>query len=214
MVVAVVATAAFAGVAQAQATAHDQAVAAAHHAAIVKAQAEAAAEAKAAKDAAAKEAAAKAAAKAQDTADRATWDQKAQAEAAAFVTAIQTQGGDGEVIGFPAYATPTWGTIDDLYSCSAAQCVHHLHHDQCSVRGLEVGRTGRIPCVVIAGATVCSQANIQDPPLDGGQTITRSADMTGLVTAGATISQFFLGDPTTHAPASPPVQTRIVVQGS
>ncbi|MFE4470102.1 hypothetical protein ACFRFH_14920 [Leifsonia sp. NPDC056824] len=213
----VVGVAVFAGV-QAQAAAHEQQVVAVRHAAAVKAQADAAAKAQAVKDAAAKAAAAKAAAvaaaKGQDATDKAGWDQKAQAAAAAFWTAIQTQGGDGEVSGFPAYDAPTWSTINDLYSCTAAHCVITFTTTSVQSPGTQWGGPGGLPCVVIAGTTVCSQTNIQDPQLDGGQTITRSADMTGLVAAGATISQFFLGDPTTHAPASPPVQTRIVVLGT
>jgi hypothetical protein len=80
--------------------------------------------------------------------------------------------------------------------------------------GADWGGPGGLACVVVnGGATVCSQVNVPDPVMAGGQTITRSADLTGLVPAGGTITEFFLGDPTSQAPAeTPTIQTRIHVQ--
>ncbi len=156
--------------------------------------------------------AALAAAKAKDATDKASWDQKAHADAATYVTALQAAGGDGEVTGFPDYAGPTWSTINDPYSCTATKCVIVFTTTSALPGGTQWGGPGGLPCAVIGGTTVCSQNNMQDAQLDGGQTITRSADMTGLVSAGSTISEFFLGDPTTHAPTSAPIQTRILVK--
>jgi hypothetical protein len=213
--VLLVTVALFVGVQQAQARADAQAVAAAHHAVVVKAHqaaAKKALEVKVAAQKAAAAAAAVAAAKAQDAADKAKWDQKAQADAQAFSAAEAATGGDGEVTGFPADATPTWSTIDDWYPCTVSHCVITFSTTSVLPPGTTWGGPGGLACVVVNGSTVCSQTDIQDPLQDGGQTITRSADMTGLVPAGGTITEFFLGDPTSHTPNMTPIQTRIHVQ--
>lgn len=203
------------GLQQVQAGAHAQAVAAAHHAVASREQRAAAARALQAKEAAQKAAdaaAAVAAVKAQDAADKAVWDQKAQADAASYVAALQATGGDGEVTGFPSYAGPTWSTIYDLYSCTAAKCIITFTTTSALPVGTQWGGPGGLPCAIVGDSTICSQTNVQDAQMDGGQTITRSVDLTGLVPAGSTISEFFLGDPTTHAPTNAPIQTRILVQ--